>query len=75
MNTISTAFTRPRSSSGVTSGRIVERSTMLTRSNAPPAARASIDSHIWRERPNTIIDAPKPATTKNRIGPARWRIG
>ena len=46
MKTISTAVTRPRSSSGVTSGRIVERRTTLTVSNAAPSASASIDSHI-----------------------------
>ena len=47
--------------------RIVERSTMLTRSNAPAAASASIESHISRESPKTTIEAPKPATTVNRI--------
>jgi hypothetical protein len=49
MKTISTAFTRPPSSSGVTRGRIVERRTTLTRSNAPPSASASMESHISRE--------------------------
>ena len=46
MNTISTAFTRPRSSSGVDSGRIVCRRTTLTMSSPPPTARASSESHI-----------------------------
>ena len=58
MNTISTAFTRPRSSSGVTSGRIVWRRTTLTMSTAPPAASASSDSHIVCERPKTTIVTP-----------------
>ena len=75
MKTISTAFTRPRTSSGVTSGRIVERRTTLTRSKAPPKASASMDSHIWRERPKTTMHAPKPATTTNSVGPARRRTG
>ena len=58
MKTISTALTRPRSSSGVTSGTIVWRSTMLTMSTPPPAASASNDSHIDLERPNTMIVTP-----------------
>ena len=58
MNTISTAFTRPRSSSGVTSGRIVCRNTMLTMSTAPPAASARSESHIVSESPKTIIVRP-----------------
>ena len=69
MKTISTAFTRPRTSSGVTSGRIVERRTTLTRSNAPASASASNESHIARERPKTTMQAPKPATTMNSVGP------
>ena len=75
MKTISTAFTRPRSSSGVTSGRIVERRTTLTMSNAAPSASASIESHIVRESPKTTMHTPKPATTTNSFGPARRRIG
>ena len=58
MKTISTAVTRPRSSSGVTSGRIVWRRTTLTMSTAPPTARARSESHIVSERPKTIIVAP-----------------
>ena len=44
-------------------------------SNAPPSARASIDSHIWRESPKTTMETPNPATTTKSIGPARRRIG
>ena len=58
MKTISTAFTRPRRSSGVTSGRIVWRRTTLTMSTAPPTARASSESHIVCERPKTTIVTP-----------------
>ena len=58
MKTISTAVTLPRSSSGVTSGRIVWRRTTLTMSTAPPAASARSDSHIVSERPKTIIVTP-----------------
>jgi hypothetical protein len=71
MKTISTAVTRPRSSSGVSSGKIVERRTTLTVSNPAPSASASIDSHIWRDRPNATMHAPNPATTKKSFGPAR----
>ena len=58
MNTISTAFTRPRSSSGVTSGRIVCRRTTLTMSAPPPTASARSESHIVVERPKTTIVTP-----------------
>ncbi len=75
MKTISTAVTRPRNSSGVTSGRIVERRTTLTVSNADPSASASMESHIVRERPKTIMQTPNPATTTNNFGPACLWIG
>ncbi len=75
MKTISTALTRPRSSSGVTSGRIVWRRTTLTMSSPEPTASASIESHIERESPKTTIETPKPATTAKSIGPALRRIG
>ena len=58
MKTISTAVTRPRSWSGVTSGRIVWRRTTLTVSTAPPAASAASDSHMVSERPKTTIVTP-----------------
>ena len=58
MKTISTALTRPRSSSGVTSGRIVCRSTTLTMSTPPPTASASSESHIASDRPKAIIERP-----------------
>ena len=58
MKTISTAVTRPRSSSGVTSGRIVWRRTTLTMSTAPPAASASSESQTVSESPKTIIVTP-----------------
>ena len=51
MNTISTALTRPRSSSGVTSGRIVWRRTTLTMSTPPPTASARSESHIASREP------------------------
>ena len=70
MNTISTAFTRPRSSSGVTSGAIVERSTMLAMSTPPLTASAAIESQSERERPKTIIEAPNAATTSSSVRPA-----
>ncbi len=75
MKTISTAFTRPRSSSGVTSGRIVERRTTLTMSTAPPTARATIESANERERPNTIIDTPNDPTASRSVLPTRSRSG
>ena len=58
MKTISTAFTRPRSASGVTSGRIVCRRTTLTMSSPPPTARARSESHIQCESPKTTMLAP-----------------
>ena len=69
MKTISTAFTRPRSSSGVTSGRIVERRTTLTRSKPPASASASIESHISRESPNTTMHAPNAGDDQEQRAP------
>ena len=75
MNTISTALTRPSTSSGVTRGRIVCRSTTDTMSTAPPNASAASDSHIVWESPKTTMLAPNSATTSSSRGPARRRTG
>ncbi len=70
MNTISIAFTRPRSESGVTSGAIVDRSTMLAMSTPPLTASATIESQSERESPKTTIATPKAPTTSSSVRPA-----
>ena len=58
MKTISTAVTRPRSSSGVTSGRIVWRRTTLTMSTEPPGRqREQREPHRLREPEDDHRDA------------------
>ena len=71
MKTHSTALTRPCSSGGVTSRTVVERMFMLIMSTNPLTARAARESGSERERPNTIIIAPKAPTTASSVGPAR----
>ena len=75
MKTISTAVTRPRSSSGVTSGRIVCRNTTLTRSTPPLTASAASESHIDRDSPKTIMQIPNAVTTPRSFRPAYRPIG
>ena len=71
MKTHSTALTRPWSSGGVTRSTVVERMFMLIMSAKPLTASAASERGSERERPNTIIIAPKAATTASRVGPAR----
>ena len=82
MKTISTAFTRPRSSSGVTSGRIVERRTTLTMSNAaaererehrePHRAREPEDDHADAEAGDDDEER-RPGVAPNRVAGDRER--
>ena len=71
MKTISTAFTRPRSMSGVASAVIVARMFMLIMSAKPLTASAPNDSANECERPKTIMLAPKTPTTIRSFRPAR----
>jgi hypothetical protein len=75
MKTMFTALTRPRISSGVPSCTIVWRMITLTMSQAPTAISDAIDSARLRERPNTIVKTPKPATHQSIVAPARRRSG
>src|SRR5204862_448263 len=75
MNTHSTELTRPCSSGGVTSRTAVERMFMLIMSAKPLIASAASERGSDRERPKTIIIAPKTATTVSRAGPARKGSG
>ena len=75
MNTISTAFTRPRSSSGVASATVIERMFMLNMSANPATASAAHESQNDFDSPKTMWDAPKIATTMNSVRPALPRIG
>jgi hypothetical protein len=75
MNTISTAVTRPRSSSGVASAAVVERMFIEYMSAYPVATSAANDSGALRERPNTTVATPNAATATSSVRPAPWRIG
>ena len=55
MKTISTAFTRPRSSSGVASATVIDRMFMLNMSAKPATASAAQESGNDFESPKTII--------------------
>ena len=57
MKTISTAFTLPRSASGVASAVIIERMFMLIMSAKPLTASATIESGNELESPKTITRA------------------
>ena len=70
MNTISTAFTRPRSASGVASATIVARMFMLIMSAKPLTASAASESANERESPKTTMLAPKTPTTTSSVRPA-----
>ncbi len=73
MNTELTALTRPRISSGVATCTRVWRTTTLTMSKAPVAARAMSESGKLRERPNSAVAAPNAPTAQSIIRPAcRW---
>ncbi len=75
MNTELTALTRPRISSGVATCTRVWRTTTLTMSNAPVAARAMSDSGKLRETPNKAVVAPNNPTETIIIRPACRLIG
>jgi len=65
-----TALTRPRTSSGVHSWIRVSRTYTLIMSQAPASAKASTESQIRVEAPNTVVKMPKPATKMNMMSPA-----
>ena len=66
--------TRPRSSSGVSSWTIAERSTALKTSAAPARARKkSASAKLQAERPKAVIARPQAATATITARPG-WRI-
>jgi len=75
MKIMSTAFTRPRTSSGVAICTSVPRTTMLTMSVAPTSTSAASERLRLCEIPNTMVNTPKPATHHSMIAPARRRSG
>jgi len=75
MNTHSTALTRPWSCGGVSIVTAVWRMLTLTMSTNPLRASAASDSGNHLEKPKTIIEAPKVATTTSSVGPAGVRSG
>src|SRR5947209_6561316 len=70
INTEFTAETRPRMASGVSTCTKVWRTTTEMLSNTPVKISAASESQKLRERPNTIVAAPKPATHQSRLRPA-----
>ena len=74
MKTLLTAETRPRMASGVSICTSVWRTTTLTLSRAPTRNIIASESQNERDRPKTIVAAPKPATAQSSVRPAR-RIG
>ena len=64
-NSMCTALTRPRMSSGVPSCTMVERTHTLIMSAAPMIASAAIDSAKLVERPKASTAAPNTATPRN----------
>ena len=71
MKTLLTAETRPRMASGVSICTSVWRTTTLTLSKAPTRNIAASESQRLRDRPKTIVAAPKPATAQSIVRPAR----
>src|ERR1043165_4076411 len=65
MNSMETAETRPRITSGVESWIRLPRILTLTMSDAPNTNSASSDSGNQVERPNTMVAMPKTATAAN----------
>jgi hypothetical protein len=70
MKTHSTALTRPCSESGVKTATVVPRMFMLIMSTKPAMASMARESGRERERPKTIVAAPKIATTARSVRPA-----
>ena len=66
-----TPVIRPRSSSGVSSCRIMLRITVLTVSAAPTAARQSSVSQKVCDSPKTTVAAPYAATDQSSTAPRR----
>jgi 5'-3' exonuclease len=62
---------RPRIESGVLSWRMTLRITVLTVSVAPVSARHRKVSQKLRDRPNTMVAAPKPSTAHSSVVPRR----
>src|SRR5581483_7534436 len=75
MKIMSTAFTRPRTASGVAICTRVPRTTTLTISEAPTNTSDISESTRLREIPNTIVNTPNPATQNNMSLPTRLRSG
>jgi len=69
MNIEFTDITRPRSSRGVFSCRIVPLTTTLTPSNIPANIKATNESKNHLDRAKIMIQAPNPATAKNNFLP------
>ena len=68
MNTESTALTRPRIASGVSSWIIVWRTTTLTMSAAPVTHSAASDSANEVDRPKTSVARPNTAIAAEQLG-------
>ena len=66
--------TRPRMWSGVTSCRMVERSTTDTPSHRPDSISIAADSQNQRDSAKPMMHSPNPATANSSSRPA-WRCG
>src|SRR5690606_1611365 len=69
MNSMFTAFTRPRMASGVLNWISEERMYMLTMSPPPATSSARNDSQNQPDRANTRLATPNSATARNMVMP------
>ena len=71
MKTPFSADTRPRMLSGVSTWMSVVRTTTLMLSQAPRKNSMTSENQNTLEMPNNAVTAPKPATAKSNVRPAR----